>query len=245
MPRKIRQLKADFLWKAGFVELPDRGKGSHSVWAHATLGGRSLTIAGNDGDDAREYLEKQVRQAIARTHTPDLSYREQSMATQHTYDNVAKEELDLAQRYPMHMERSPEADAFIVSFPDAPGVKTHGATRVEAAEMGEDAIITWLTAMIDSDRPILPPSPYAGSETDERLPPFSGDRVMKLRGSFDVSQEEFARLLNLSVATVRAWEQGVSPPDGAAARLLSIAERHPETIMEAASVSKPLRDRVA
>ena len=33
MPRKIRQLIAD-LHRAGFVELPRRGKGSHSMWKH-------------------------------------------------------------------------------------------------------------------------------------------------------------------------------------------------------------------
>ena len=72
MPRKIRQLKAD-LRKAGFVELPDRGKGSHSIWVHPTQGGGSVTIPGNDGDDARAYLEKHVREAIARTRSVDRS----------------------------------------------------------------------------------------------------------------------------------------------------------------------------
>jgi predicted RNA binding protein YcfA (HicA-like mRNA interferase family) len=72
MPRKIRHLKAD-LRRAGFVELPDRGKGSHSIWVHPTQGGASLTIAGHDGDDAKAFLEKQVREAIARTQTQDRS----------------------------------------------------------------------------------------------------------------------------------------------------------------------------
>lgn len=35
MPRKIRQLMAD-LQRAGFVEIPSRGKGSHSFWKHLT-----------------------------------------------------------------------------------------------------------------------------------------------------------------------------------------------------------------
>jgi predicted RNA binding protein YcfA (HicA-like mRNA interferase family) len=70
MPRKIRQLKSD-LTKAGFVEQPDRGKGSHSYWVHPTRKGVSVTVAGHDGDDAKGYQEKQVREAIARTRSAD------------------------------------------------------------------------------------------------------------------------------------------------------------------------------
>ena len=33
MPQKVRQLLAD-LRRAGYEELPRRGKGSHRVWAH-------------------------------------------------------------------------------------------------------------------------------------------------------------------------------------------------------------------
>jgi putative transcriptional regulator len=46
--------------------------------------------------------------------------------------------------------------------------------------------------------------------------------------------------LNVSAETVRAWEQGKREPDGAALRLLQIAEQHPEWIMETVSI----RDRV-
>lgn len=49
MPKKVRELKAMML-KAGFVSR--RGKGSHTIWRHPKLSG-SLTLSGNDGDDAR------------------------------------------------------------------------------------------------------------------------------------------------------------------------------------------------
>ncbi len=62
MPRKVRQLKAD-LKKAGFVEQKDRGKGSHTVWEHP-LYPKLVVIAGHDGDDAKSYQEKEVRDAI-------------------------------------------------------------------------------------------------------------------------------------------------------------------------------------
>ncbi|MGH8010232.1 MAG: type II toxin-antitoxin system HicA family toxin [Candidatus Binatia bacterium] len=65
MPRKIRHLKAD-LRKAGLVEQPHRGKGSHSFWVHSEHTGVSITVAGHNGDAAKGYQEKQVREAIAR-----------------------------------------------------------------------------------------------------------------------------------------------------------------------------------
>jgi predicted RNA binding protein YcfA (HicA-like mRNA interferase family) len=66
MPRKIRQLRAD-LRRAGYEELPRRGKGSHTVWAHPAVPALQPTIAGRDGDDAKPYQERAVREALAAT----------------------------------------------------------------------------------------------------------------------------------------------------------------------------------
>ena len=64
MPRKIRQLKAD-LRRAGFVQVPSRGKGSHTVWEHPLVPD-DLTLSGHDGDDAKPYQERDVQDFIAR-----------------------------------------------------------------------------------------------------------------------------------------------------------------------------------
>lgn len=56
MPRKIRELKS-LLLKAGFTYKP--AKGSHTKWFHPKLS-QSIIIAGQDGSDAKPYLEKQV-----------------------------------------------------------------------------------------------------------------------------------------------------------------------------------------
>ncbi len=61
MPQKIRQLKST-LSKAGFYLRP--GKGSHTVWKHTLLAGVEITIAGHDGDDAKPYQVKDVREAL-------------------------------------------------------------------------------------------------------------------------------------------------------------------------------------
>ncbi len=60
MPKKIRDLKA-MLYNADSFQRP--GKGSHTVWEHPILTNK-LTISGGDGDDAKPYQEKQVRDII-------------------------------------------------------------------------------------------------------------------------------------------------------------------------------------
>lgn len=61
VPRKIRQLVSD-LERTGFCLVPG-GKGSHRKFRHSKFAG-SVILSGKDGDDARHYQEKQVRNAI-------------------------------------------------------------------------------------------------------------------------------------------------------------------------------------
>jgi DNA-binding transcriptional regulator YiaG len=93
--------------------------------------------------------------------------------------------------------------------------------------MGDEVVAVVLGYMRDAGRPIPPPSPYSGSVTVESPPAFTADRIREIRRGFDVSQRVFADMLNVSLATVRAWEQGLRTPDGAATRLLFTAEHHP------------------
>ena len=51
------------LLKAGFVLLPKRGKGSHSIFRHP-LSKEDVKLSGKDGNDAKRYQEKQVQLAI-------------------------------------------------------------------------------------------------------------------------------------------------------------------------------------
>ncbi|HSZ59777.1 MAG TPA: type II toxin-antitoxin system HicA family toxin [Tepidisphaeraceae bacterium] len=62
MPKKIRELKA-MLRRAGWEQISGGGKGSHTKWRHRKVG-RVVTLSGNDGNDAREYQEKDVRNAV-------------------------------------------------------------------------------------------------------------------------------------------------------------------------------------
>jgi predicted RNA binding protein YcfA (HicA-like mRNA interferase family) len=59
MPKKVREIKA-MLLQLGYRWRP--AKGSHTLWSHPKLSW-SITIAGKDGADARDYLENQVKRA--------------------------------------------------------------------------------------------------------------------------------------------------------------------------------------
>ena len=47
-----------------------------------------------------------------------------------------------------------------------------------------------------------------------------------------MTQEEFAERFQLSLATLRDWEQGRSQPDQAASTYLEVIARNPQLIME-------------
>jgi putative transcriptional regulator len=47
-----------------------------------------------------------------------------------------------------------------------------------------------------------------------------------------LTQKAFARLLYISVKTLQNWEQGRREPTGAATRLLQVADKHPEVLLE-------------
>jgi len=61
----------------------------------------------------------------------------------------------------------------------------------------------------------------------------SGKQIAALRHRLKQSQSGFARLLNVSVRTVQAWEQEVRTPSDAALKLIAVAEKHPEALFDA------------
>lgn len=62
--------------------------------------------------------------------------------------------------------------------------------------------------------------------------PRSRVHILRLRRQLNCSQSMFARMLNVSTKTVQAWEQGTRTPSDAALKLLAIAEKHPEALLD-------------
>lgn len=55
----------------------------------------------------------------------------------------------------------------------------------------------------------------------------------RIRRQVNVTQDTFARMLGVSLGTVRKWESGTIQPSGAARTLLKIAAKHPAIVREA------------
>ena len=54
--------------------------------------------------------------------------------------------------------------------------------------------------------------------------------AISARQSVNLTQKEFAQLLNVSIDSVQDWEQGRRSPRGAAKTLLRVAQSHPEVL---------------
>ena len=62
-------------------------------------------------------------------------------------------------------------------------------------------------------------------------PVYTAEEVRQLRETLQLSQGLFAKVLNVSVNTVRKWEQNERHPSGPSSRLLQIAQMHPEYLL--------------
>jgi len=59
------------------------------------------------------------------------------------------------------------------------------------------------------------------------------NEIFIIRQQLNVSQQIFARMLNVPEVTAVSWEKGRRHPSGAALRLLHIARRHPDVLLQA------------
>jgi len=59
-----------------------------------------------------------------------------------------------------------------------------------------------------------------------------GPNIKRIRTSYDLSQDQFAAMLGISLGTLRNWEQGRRVPEGPARVLLQVAASHPEAILD-------------
>ncbi len=58
------------------------------------------------------------------------------------------------------------------------------------------------------------------------------DEVTGIRRQLKLSQQDFASMMGISVATLRNWEQGRRQPTGPARKLLNVLRHHPEAVLE-------------
>ncbi len=142
--------------------------------------------------------------------------------------------IDIIKRYTPVVRWSDEDNLWIAMFPDllGPFSGTHGNTPEEAIsalwEMAESYIETELADHPDGST-IDPPCTVVSTPSAFRDTGNTND-IETLRRSYGYSQVDFARILGVSRSTYTKWATGLRRPCGAAARLLQVAESHPDAL---------------
>jgi putative transcriptional regulator len=95
----------------------------------------------------------------------------------------------------------------------------------------QEAVASTLGDMIEADLPVS----FTEKELDKlgvtvRPVALSADAIRRVRRSLGVSQAVFARMLNVSLSTVRQWEQNLRKPTGATMVLLELLQRNPDLL---------------
>ena len=98
-----------------------------------------------------------------------------------------------------------------------------GLEEALAYEHGEVTDVKVTRATLASQRAEVAPDPV-----------YRANCIASQRERLRLSQPIFAAALNVSPETVKKWEQGTRERDGAALRLLELAEMHPGWIISAA-----------
>jgi len=78
-------------------------------------------------------------------------------------------------------------------------------------------------------------SPFTEKELNElgvKIPEveFTSGEIKRVRAKVNLSQSVFARLLNVSVSSVRQWEQGKRFPTGSTKVLLDLLDKEPHIL---------------
>jgi predicted RNase H-like HicB family nuclease len=60
-------------------------------------------------------------------------------------------------QYSMNIQWDEDDQVFVVTVPELPGCRTHGATYEEAVRQGQDAIASWVMVATELGRPIPAP----------------------------------------------------------------------------------------
>lgn len=137
----------------------------------------------------------------------------------------------IAKKYPRFIRWSDEDNCFIGSLPDLDGDCTHGDTPEEVAANLDECAEIYVADCLEDGTPLPTPCAFVVAPSAYRAPK-ADNAIAALRQQYCLSQRDFAHLLGVGLSTLIKWENGLRRPSGAAARLLQIAEKHPEVVRE-------------
>ena len=94
-----------------------------------------------------------------------------------------------------------------------------------------DAIASTVKDMLEADLEVS----FTKKELDKlgvKIVPvsISAEEIQKIRKTLKLSQSVFAKLLNVSLSSVRQWEQGIRTPSGSTMILLELLQREPNLL---------------
>ena len=90
----------------------------------------------------------------------------------------------------------------------------------------EDKIFNELLQSVDQAKSIM-----SGNLKPSRTFYIEEPNAKEIRVKLKLTQNEFSNLLNISINTLRNWEQGRRTPQGTARVLLNVVNTHPEALM--------------
>ena len=144
---------------------------------------------------------------------------------------MTQEEIKaMAARYPRFIRWSEEDNCYIGSLPDLCGDCTHGDTPEEVLSNLIECAELCVDSQNELGLTLPPPRSFVIAPSVYREKGSQGN-IQALRRKIGLSQADFAKVLGVSKNTICSWEQGTRKPDGASARLLQIAEKHPEAVL--------------
>jgi len=94
-----------------------------------------------------------------------------------------------------------------------------------------DAIASTVSDMLEADLKVS----FTKKELDKlgvevASVSFSSETIQEIRKTLGVSQSVFAKLLNVSLSSVRQWEQNLRKPSGSTMILLELLQREPKLL---------------
>lgn len=110
------------------------------------------------------------------------------------------------------------------AIPEIPSeLLQHGTDWDRILAMSDEEALQ--NALADEDSPPMTPQQLA------RMRRAPNPRAIRQR--FGMTQKEFARQFQISVGTLRDWEQGLHAPDSTATAFLRVIEREPQAVLRA------------
>ena len=149
--------------------------------------------------------------------------------------NSTPQDIEAYSRLYVRLVRWDDEDAcFIGSLPELCGDCCHGDTAAEVYTQLDEIALGYAEDKARGRGHYRVPEP-GNLVVIQRSPYSAGEdvanSVAELRRRIGLTQRGLAAALGVSGQTVSNWERGRKRPDGASARLLQIAEKHPEAVL--------------